>query len=116
MKSSVIRKPVDSNLSNNTNNIPNRRRLAKLLESDANLRNLRINKRKVEEEAATLSKSDPWISGGSRWPTSAEKICKKTDDVSWNSQWKDLSLSLPDVEISVFNSVLVRGCEHPSNQ
>ena len=90
-KSSVIRKPVDSNLSNNTNNIPNRRRLAKLLESDANLRNLRKYKRKVEEEAATLSKSETWVSDNGIWPTSAEKICKKTDDPSWNPQWEDLS-------------------------
>ncbi len=89
-KSSVIRKPVDSNLSNNTNNIPNRRRLAKLLESDANLRNLRKYKRKVEEEAATLSKSETWVSDNGIWPTSAEKICKKTDP-SWNPQWEDLS-------------------------
>ena len=90
-KSSIIKKPPESKLTKNKNEKSNLKKLSNLLKKDANLKNLRINKRKVEEEAATLSKNESWMSDDGRWPTSAEKICKKTDDPSWDTDWEDLS-------------------------
>jgi|TARA_Y200000002_G_scaffold370224_1_gene365456 organic radical activating enzyme len=91
-KSSVIRKPDKSKLTNNKNKNKksNQKVLDNLLKKDANLKNLRINKRNVEKEAVILDKDGAdWVDGG-RWPKSAEKICKKTDDSSFQEEWDDL--------------------------